>query len=332
MSAASTARLTCPACKANASPNTRECPRCGSDLSLLLVTASQAADYYNRALRLVQSEPASPRAIELLRVAISIDPAQARHHLVLGKLLAQRAEFEEAVACFQEALRRAPEGSDVEAGARPALDKATQLLEQQRRDEEIARTRQKHRRIRRTAWLAAACFGLGALLVAALRPSHPTPPPAPKIAADDYLSGVLQRALQSLPDAFSGDRREDMLASVRASHITVLGRPDGGLVVSGTVPTHETLDLVKRIAAGMVTPPGSVDSSRLTIADDYIEYTVQPGDSPLRIARHLCGAARFLPELKRFSASNASALGNTQRFPVGTVLRIPRRLLAEPHR
>jgi tetratricopeptide (TPR) repeat protein len=331
MSTAATPRLTCPACHANASPTARECPRCGTDLSLLLVAAGQAADYYNQALRLVQSEPASPRAVELLRLAISIDPTQAQPHLVLGKLLAQQSEFEDAIACFQEALRLAPEGSHVADGARSALDKATQLLQQHQREEQIVRNRQKRRQQRRTAWLAAGCFALGALLVGAFLLSRGTPPPAPsKAVADDYLSGVLQRALQTLPDAFSGDRREDMLAAVRASHIAIQGRPDGGLTISGTVPTHETLELVKRIAAGMVTPPASVDSSRLAIADDYIEYTVQPGDSPQKIARHLCGSARYLPELKRFSASNASALGNAQRFPVGTVLRIPRRLLAAP--
>ena len=331
MSAVAPPQLTCPACHVNVSLTAGECPRCGSDLSLLRVAANQAADYYNRALRLVQSEPASPRAVELLRVAISIDPTQAQHHLVLGKLLAQRSEFEEAISCFQEALKLAPEGSDVQNGASQALEKARQLLEQRKRDEQIVRDRQKRRRVQRTAWLAAGCFGLGVLLVGALRLPHPTPPPPPP-AGDAYLSGVLQRTLQSLSDAFSGDRREDMLAAVRASHIAIHGLPDGGLAISGTVPTRETLELVRHIAATMATPAASIDSSGLTIADEYIEYTVRQGDSPERIARRICGAARFLPELKRFSASNARVLDNAERLPVGSVLRIPKRLLAAPDR
>jgi nucleoid-associated protein YgaU len=103
---------------------------------------------------------------------------------------------------------------------------------------------------------------------------------------------------------------------------------DGAKVqLAGTVPMLETKALVAELAAG-IAAPRQVDVSRVQIADPYITYTIREGDTPETIARRICGSGRRFAAIRDFSRQNAEVL---DRMQIGSVLRIPARLLSKKY-
>jgi len=124
-----------------------------------------------------------------------------------------------------------------------------------------------------------------------------------------------------------GEARAELLAALADGGVTVDCTDDGRLRIAGSVPTPEARAFVVKAASNLV-PPDLVDSSALAVMDEYIEYTVQPGDCPFVIAQRLCGDGRRAAAIREFCAQNAAALQDPRHLRPDTVLRIPKRLLA----
>jgi tetratricopeptide (TPR) repeat protein len=133
------AALICPVCNAKRDAATGRCPDCGSDLSLLAAFDNQAPRYYSEALVLARDPATIDQAIEKLLVATGLDPQHVASWVVLGKLYGQKEDFERAIAVFSRALGLASGSSEEREKARQGMNKAQQLLERRKQEQDGAR-------------------------------------------------------------------------------------------------------------------------------------------------------------------------------------------------
>lgn len=325
------AALICPVCNAKRDAATGRCPDCGSDLSLLAAFDNQAPRYFSEALALARDPATIDQAIEKLLVATGLDPGHVSSWVVLGKLHAQKEDFERAIAAFRRALEL-PSASDEEREkARKGMDKAQQLLDRQKQEQEVARVRAARFTNRRLIIIAGA-VGLGAWVIGIVvsifvlrQPPPPPPPPSP-------VAAVLQRTLSALPSALAphlgNGKGRDLVAALAAAHIRVTPAGNGQVQLQGTVSVPEVKQIVESIASAAA-GPGAVQAGGIEVRDEYVVYTIRRGDCPERIARRLCGTRRRIEEIRAFSPENQQTL---ERMSVGSVLKIPKRLLVNPER
>lgn len=327
------ATVACPVCNSTQPGETSECASCGSDLSLLAAFDGLALRYYNEALAQAKDEGRDREAAEKLRAAIALDPARPEFHVVLAKLHAQRENYEEALAEFRRALDLAPAGSPVREKARRGLDRASQA---EREREEAARTRERenaaHGRRHRRYYAAAAVGGALAVgvalgMIAAPRPMPEKPSPAAPAA---QMEAMVQRVIAGMPSVLSPHVSrwvgEDFVKALSVSRVRVSASAGGGYELEGSVPLPEAKQFLQAVAAAAA-GDAKVQVGALAVTDDYMTYTVRAGDCPERIARRLCGSPRHVAAIAAFSRENARVL---TRMQIGSVLRIPKRLLANP--
>jgi hypothetical protein len=326
------ATVICPVCNSQQPGNNNECTSCGSDLSLLAAFDGLALRYYSEALTLAKDEGRSGEAVEKLRAAIALDPGRPEFHVVLAKLRAQQEDYEEAIAEFRRALDLAPAGSPVQEKARRGLEKAGRI---EREREETVRTREREtlaRGRRRRYYVAAAAGGVLAAgvalgMIAAPRPMPGKPSPAVPAA---QMEAIVQRVIAGMPPALSPNVSrwvgEDFVKALSVSRVKVSASPGGGYELEGSVPLPEVKQFLQTVAVAVV-GDAQVQVGALAVADDYTTYTVREGDCPERIARRLCGSPRHVAAIAAFSEENARALA---RMQIGSVLKIPKRLLVKP--
>jgi len=144
--------------------------------------------------------------------------------------------------------------------------------------------------------------------------------------SDTYIAAELGRITATLPAVLRAHvpgAGQDILDAMSHVKLTAAADAGGGVRLAGTVPMAELKPLLMEMAAGIASRP--VDVSDVKVADEYIEYTIREGDAPESIARRMCGTARRLEGIRTFSAQNARTLDEMR---IGSVVRIPRRLLA----
>jgi tetratricopeptide (TPR) repeat protein len=325
------AALICPVCNAKRDAATGRCPDCGSDLSLLAAFDNQAPRHYSEALVLARDPATIDQAIEKLLLATGLDPQHVSSFVVLGKLYAQKEDFERAIAAFRRALELASASSEEREKARKGMDKAQQLLDRRKQEQEAARV-QAARLARRRRIIGTGAVALGAWLIGIVvasfllrRPPPPPPPPSP-------VAAVLQGVLSALPSALAphlgAGKGRDLVDALAAARINVVPAGNGQVQLQGTVSVPEVKQIVETIASAAA-GPGAVRAGGIEVRDEYIVYTIRRGDCPERIARRLCGTRRRLEEIRAFSPENQQTL---QRMSVGSVLKIPKRLLVDPDR
>ena len=325
------AALICPVCNAKRDAATGRCPDCGSDLSLLAAFDNQAPRYYSEALVLARDPETIDQAIEKLLVATGLDPSHTSSWVVLGKLYGQKEDFERAIAAFRRALELPSASGEEREKARKGMDKAQQLLDRRKQEQDGAKNQAARLASRRWVFRIGAA-GLGAWLIMIVvafyllrQPPPPPPPPSP-------VAAVLQRALSAMPSALAPHLRSgqgrDLVAALAAAHITVAPAGNGQVQLQGTVSGLEVKQIIEAIASAAA-GPGAVQAGGIEVWDEYMVYTVKRGDCPERIARRLCGTRRRLEEIRAFSPENQQTL---QRMSVGSTLKIPKRLLADPNR
>jgi hypothetical protein len=370
---------------------------CGSDLSLLEELDHLAQRFFNEALSLVRDGVDAEAAISKLHAALGIDPKHAASWVVLGKLLAQRGEYAEALQALQQALETGSGADATLEKAKKAIARIEEILGERRDKEEaghLAELKREESAVQRRRLITAALIGGIAIAAAlatayvvrlplspgrgaravqialesspAIRGLHLTVAPADGAIAlagevngaeqrelaemiarnasgglkietaglrvtNAYIGAELSRLLSSLPQTLRlrvPGVGQDILGAIDHAQIAVL--PDSGEQVrlSGTVPMPEVKSLIRELAAGIA---GSrpVDDSGIHVADDYIEYAIRPGDAAESIARRLCGSGRRLDAIRSFSQENAETLS---RMKIGSVLRIPKRLLVKRSR
>jgi tetratricopeptide (TPR) repeat protein len=183
----------CPVCTASVPSKAIRCARCDSDLGILSDLDNLAARFYNEGLALVRSGHES-EASGRLQAAIGVDQAHAPSWIVLGKLLAQRGEHQEALAAFQKV--RAIGGADPShvAKAATAVARIEEILALKRLNEErllldeSERERVSRRRSRRmtvaVASASAACAVVLTVFATRLPPSPESGAAAVRLAFD----------------------------------------------------------------------------------------------------------------------------------------------------
>ena len=203
-------------------------------------------------------------------------------------------------------------------GAHPALK--GERIEVAAKDDQIAVTGQVSEPLQRdlVEALARGAAGSAPADVSGLRVR-------PEKAAR-ALRELLDSLCQESQTGAEGEARAELLAALADGSVTVDCTDDGRLRIAGSVPTPGARDFVVRAASHLVSHD-LVDSSALTVMDEYIEYTVQPGDCPFLIAQRLCGNGRRAAAIREFCVQNAEALQDPRHLRPGTVLRIPKRLL-----
>ena len=337
------ATLTCPICSARQSGTATDCPQCGSDLSILGQLENLSHRYYNEALSLAKDPATHHEAIEKLHAALTLDPAHGESRIVLGKLYAQRGRYDEAIAQWQRVMELAPEGSDARDKAARAIDKASQMKDRMRRQEDTERSKavEMDTARRRRGRLTLACAGiasfalgiLGAFLVMRGQPAEgPAAGPAVDVrAAEQQKSSMIQSMMAAIPAAFrervGRSKGRDLLDAMEQARFTVAPADGGGIRLMGTAPLIEVRQVLEKIAAAA--SGGRVDAAGVEIRDEYIEYVIKAGDCPELIAWRLCGMRNRWKEISDFSQENRWTL---ERMQIGSVLKIPKRLLANPKR
>ncbi|MCI0490205.1 MAG: BON domain-containing protein [Blastocatellia bacterium] len=226
--------LICPICNTKQSDKNNSCRHCSADLSLLARLNDLALDYYDEALPLARTEATIEEAMEKLQLALSIDPGHIDSQVVLGKLYAQRGDYEEAIRFWRRVLESVPDDSEAGQKARTGIAKAEELLQRQSKQKEqierqgfLAERTALRRRRMFTAATAFSAFLLGVLVIAYPFILHP------RLSAEDPALQV-QRALQEHPTLSDAQLR----VSARNNHI----------VIEGTVSSPLHKDLVTSVA------------------------------------------------------------------------------------
>jgi tetratricopeptide (TPR) repeat protein len=246
---------TCPVCESAVS-NGKSCMACGSDLSILVDLDRVAAGFYNDALSLAKAEGASEQAIGKLQAAIALKPSHTASRLVLGKLLAQRGDYERARQLLGSVLESPAAAAGARAKATEGLARIDAIAVEQRAAEEARRREQIERRhkesIRRRWKLAASVAGLLIFGVASTAYIATLP------VSPDRAAHAVQGALNASPAI----RSYGLKASAS----------DGAVALSGTVPDparRELADAIARAAAG----GARIDPSRLLV--DNVSLTTE---------------------------------------------------------
>lgn len=201
--------LTCPVCKTALPSDQTTCPECHEDLSLLLLVNNLAPQHYNEGLRLAKQEQVD-RAIDQLHAALAIDPNISDALVVLGKLYAQQAHYEQAILCWRRALIIDPDNSKALAGIR----KADMLQKPQTPPPVVVRPLDsrgrwaRYRRFITVAVLVVAAFLVGIFLArwggiadhVTVIQTAPLPTPTPTVPPPTPIpdkTGVVQQALEA---------------------------------------------------------------------------------------------------------------------------------------
>jgi len=104
--------IVCPVCKIPLQDGTSVCPDCKQDLSALIYLDHQSEILYNQGLSLAQAGK-DEQAIDALKKALNLDKTNLLAALVLGKIYAQRKEYEAAKAIWEQAQRANPESTEL---------------------------------------------------------------------------------------------------------------------------------------------------------------------------------------------------------------------------
>lgn len=141
--------VVCPVCKTAVSTTT--CPACQEDLTLLMQVSQMASWQYNQGLQLA-AENKKNEAIAAFLTALTLNPHHADTLVVLGKLYAQQQQYDQANACWQQALLLEPDNPKAKAGVR-----RVHHIKQQ--------THQRHRLGQGVKWVTAivVCLTIGVL-------------------------------------------------------------------------------------------------------------------------------------------------------------------------
>ena len=113
----------CPLCGAQLLALSERCPSCGGGLLALLRVAELADAYFNRAVSAAQ-EDKWWQAAEHLAVTLALRPDDVDALVLLGKIRCQQrheGSRGQAVAAWEEALRLAPDRTDIKS----AIDQVT---------------------------------------------------------------------------------------------------------------------------------------------------------------------------------------------------------------
>ena len=267
--------VACPVCTTSLPSKGMKCARCDSDLGLLIDLENLAARFYNEALVLVRSGhefEASGR----LQAAIGIDKKHTPSWVVLGKLLAQRGEHQEALTAFQKVSEMDVADPSHVAKAARAIARIQEILALKRLNEERALLDEREREQgfrRRDRRITAAVASAAAVCAAILTVFAISLPPSP-------VSGAAAVRL-----AF-----EQSLA-VRELHLTAREAGDT-VAIAGEVPGVGPRELAESLARNALRGR-RLDASGLLVSDT-------------RIARELNEVLAALPGILGARVSSAS--------------------------
>jgi nucleoid-associated protein YgaU len=194
----------CPICKAEVPSTQTTCPRCGEDLSAVLLVEHLSVVHYNDGLHLASAGRVD-EAVERLTASLSFDPGCVDALVVLGKLSAQRGRFDDAIGYWRRALALDAENTAALEGIRLATELRTQAQTRAQRAARAARARAIATPVVATTVALALAGGLWFLRPAqAPAATPPVPPPASVATAVPLLTTpplvpAIQSALQSDP-------------------------------------------------------------------------------------------------------------------------------------
>jgi nucleoid-associated protein YgaU len=207
-------------------------------MSLLVHLSNQGLVYYDEGLRLAKSGQ-EEAALHHLQTAVVLNPEHTDSYVVMGKLYAQRGAYEEAISTWQRALHLAPPDSPARAKAEQGIAKAKKI--QRHRLREAAAVRRRHRGLTAAAGVAVFILGVGFTFL------------FPKIwTARVTPAGLTQKWSQAL-DTYPALRQAALEAKVQ----------DGGLVISGEVPSPVHRDLISSLSQTFL--PHTLDVSRVKV-------------------------------------------------------------------
>jgi nucleoid-associated protein YgaU len=269
---------------------------------------------YDEALSLAQEGRLAPAA-ERLRMLLVLDPSDSEAALLLGKVLAERRQWQESLAQLDAA---AAKGARLPAGLREEVERQLRRKVQDAEEHrarmaarergEVRTLRQEARRLRSEGavleqqiedlekrvkmWSSATAVVAGsaaALLLAAMLFGSPTV--EPEVAANDVVEATAE-----LPTAASTE-------TPPAAPSTAAKAPAAPAVVPAAEPTPAPVE------AAAVEPVGSV------------VHTVKKGETLGHIAREYYGKSS---EWKRILDANREVLPSASKLQPGMKLRVPR--------
>jgi nucleoid-associated protein YgaU len=269
---------------------------------------------YDEALSLAQEGRLAPAA-ERLRMLLVLDPSDSEAALLLGKVLAERRQWQESLAQLDAAAAkgaRLPRGlrEEVERQLRRKVQDAEEHRARMAARErgEVRTLRQEARRLRSEGavleqqiedlekrvkmWSSATAVVAGsaaALLLAAMLFGSPTV--EPEVAANDVVEATAE-----LPTAASTE-------TPPAAPSTAAKAPAAPAVVPAAEPTPAPVE------AAAVEPVGSV------------VHTVKKGETLGHIAREYYGKSS---EWKRILDANREVLPSASKLQPGMKLKVPR--------
>jgi len=104
--------IVCPICKENNEDDKLNCSRCNADLTSLIRLREQYKLHYNRGLALAKNSEFY-EAVQSLLLSASLNPNHEQSYIILGKIFAQRADYEAALHYFALAQKIAPNNDNI---------------------------------------------------------------------------------------------------------------------------------------------------------------------------------------------------------------------------
>lgn len=304
--------------------------------------------YYNQALELARAgELAAAR--DKLVTALTLEPEMVDAHVVLGKVYAQMGEYQQAIACWEAALKLAPDNAAAQAG----IAKAREL--------------QARRRLLRVG-LGAALFVLGILSLQTYRVVSVrfTEPPVDSVRMAlqntptlrgtrlevvargkgmQILGSVDTDEQKQLASAVAESKAKGIpvdVSEVKVRHTAPLAesltrllkqvggeeirsvsvkQQEGILILSGVVQSASDKQRLEALARALV-GVRAVNTSKLLVLG-ITDYVFQDGDTLWDLAVQFYGNGGEWP---RIAQSNPHLPRNLRQIQTGTELKIPPRL------
>lgn len=288
---------------------------------------------FDEALALARDGHLSP-ATERLRMLLVLDPADADAHLLLGKILASRGQFQEALSCLDAAVTH---GAVLPPGLR---DRVETGLHKQIRDAEEHRARvaarergevhqlraeakqlrsdnagleleveELQRRVRLWSSATAVVAGVAAaLLVASLAFGGDE---GEAVAA---VQPSAEQVLVPSPETISGTAATAATASVAPSGTVEVGAPTSASSKPASTPASAA-STTKAPSTAAATPTAA------TAAPGGAKvHVVEGGDTLGKLAQRYYGSSADWP---RIQSANRDQLGDGTALKLGMKLKIP---------
>lgn len=315
--------IVCPKCGEINADDSVNCFNCGADLTPLIRLRERYKLYYNKGLELAKNGKFH-EAIQSLIMSASLNPRQEQSYIVLGKLFAQRGDYESAKHYWIRAQEIAPNNE------KPSLylNKINRILEKKKRFLPILSIRKFIITTFIIIMVLASTILIGEIIERnkmqrhierVLKQEYPTTKRLLFALVNEIAPKYRNTSIKFLNDNIQNDFENAFRAdSQLATEQITFTQEDGVIKLNGTASSMTQKKRVEQLAKNTLGVM-FVDSTDLSTPNEYL-YVIREGDSGSKLAKIFYKDSRLFKKLKQ---ANPMTLADDYKWLVGSVIVIP---------